>query len=132
MYCFFVFVCWFVYLFTCIVKRWVYERIEPFDEGIRHVIAKVGIWRRHHLEKKIILVNFNYGGNSCFSWFKFHFFGKYSGGSNSEHLNTEYIRNPNILMFWFGMVRFSNGRFFSYSYGTDHSKTELFKMAALA
>ena len=56
----------------------------------------------------------------------------YSGGSNSEHSNTEYIQNPNILMFWFGMVRFLNGRFYSLCYRTDHSKTELFKMAALA
>ena len=50
----------------------------------------------------------------------------YSVGSNSEHLNTEHIRNPNVLMFWFEMVGYAVN-----IYGTDHLKTELFKMAAL-
>ena len=59
-------------------------------------------------------------------------FVQYSGGSNSEHLNTEYIRNPNILMFWLEWFGFRMVGSLVYSYGTDHSKTELFKMAALA
>ena len=35
----------------------------------------------------------------------------YSGGSNTEHLNSESIRKPNVFLFRFGMVRFSNGPF---------------------
>ena len=46
----------------------------------------------------------------------------YSRGSNTEHSNSEYIRIPNVLKFWFWIVRFSN----------HHSKTEPFKMAAIA
>ena len=33
----------------------------------------------------------------------------YSGGSNTEHSNSEPIRKPNVLLFRFRMVRNSNG-----------------------
>ena len=58
---------------------------------------------------------------------------KYSGGSNSEHSNTESIRKPKVSKFSFQMVRKQNGgHFVLFSNGLYHSKTELFKMAALA
>ena len=52
----------------------------------------------------------------------------YSKGSNSEHSNTESIRKPNVFMFCIGMFGFRMvGSIDIYSYGTDHSKTELSK-----
>ena len=57
----------------------------------------------------------------------------YSGGSNSKHSNTESIRKPNVSKFGFRIVRKQNGvHFVLFSNGPDHSKTEIFKMAALA
>ena len=40
----------------------------------------------------------------------------YSGGSSTEHSNSESIQNPNILKIGNGMVWFLNGRYYSYSY----------------
>ena len=58
---------------------------------------------------------------------------EYSGGSKSELGIPNAIPILNILMFGFRMVRISNGPFqYTGTTGTDHSKTELFKMAALA
>ena len=51
--------------------------------------------------------------------------GKDSSGENFKYTVGARIPNiqiPNILKFWFRMVRFSN----------HHSKTELFKMATIA
>ena len=57
----------------------------------------------------------------------------YSRGSNSERSNTESIQKRNISKFWFRMVLFWNGQGLAIDiYGTDHSKSELFKMATLA
>ena len=51
-------------------------------------------------------------------------FYKYSGGSTTEH-----IRNPSVLMFWFGLEWFGFQMVSSivYSYGIDHLKTETFQ-----
>ena len=58
---------------------------------------------------------------------------QYSGGSNSEHSNTEYIRKPNVLKFGFQMADAAILFFLPFENQTFyHSKTELFKMAALA
>ena len=43
------------------------------------------------------------------------------GGSNTEHSNSESIRKPTVLKFGFRTL----GTMDVYSYGTDHSKTEL-------
>ena len=43
---------------------------------------------------------------------------EYSGGSSTEHLNSESIQNPNILKIGNGMIQFWN------STRTGHSKTE--------
>ena len=51
---------------------------------------------------------------------------QYSGGSNLEHSNTEYIQKPNVLKVRFRMVQYLNGQNHSYRYGMDHSKTKLF------
>ena len=50
----------------------------------------------------------------------------YSGGSNSEHSNTKYIRKPNVLMFGFQMVQtIRKPNFLPF-------ENQKFKMAALA
>ena len=53
----------------------------------------------------------------------------YSRGSNTEHSNSEPIWILNILKFGIGMVGFRYGwdHSSSFSYGLDHSKTELQK-----
>ena len=71
----------------------------------------------------------------------------YSGGSNSEHSKTKSIRKPNVSKFGFRMVTVQNGghfeqngghfeqnggHFVRFSNGSDHSKTEPFKMAILS
>ena len=66
--------------------------------------------------------------------------GIYSQGSNTDQLKTESIRKPNIFKFCIGIFGFQmvgsiDVYSYSYSYGTDHSKTEhleTYKMAALA
>ena len=35
---------------------------------------------------------------------------EYSGGTNTEHLNTKHIQNPNVLKGIFAMVLLLNGR----------------------
>ena len=49
----------------------------------------------------------------------------YSQGSNTEHSNSESIRKPNVLKVGNQMVQTIEKPNF------NHSKTELFKMAAL-
>ena len=51
------------------------------------------------------------------------------GGLNTEHPNSETFKILNILKFGIEMVRFRHGWDHSciYSYGPDHSKTELHK-----
>ena len=60
-----------------------------------------------------------------------HFFA-YSGGSNSELLKPNAIPIPNLFLFGFRTVRFSNGRFIAIESMEPTIRKPNKKMAALA